>query len=358
MWLLYGGSVIKRILFHDNQIGERGTTQAVLDYARSIRAYGHDVALSYDVNSIGNNSDMIDLVGQEFELFGYKNDSELVDIASDFDAAYLQKAGHNDGKNAGPVHTVVHSVFQNFEPHGNYYGYISPWLANHMRRFVYHPRRILGGSIKTGKVARASGCENALSFDHISYICEMPLATGNLRTELNIPDDAFVILRYGGFDTFDIPFVHKLIPELLTANPNWYFLGVNTERFFDHPRVIYHPKILDKQVKANVLASANVFLNARLSGESFGLANAEALQLGIPVLAWVGGHDQNHAEMLGELNGLYKNERQLSQKLERIARGFPTAEKSDIQKEGAKYRAEVIAPKLAAALKISPNASS
>jgi len=344
--------VSKRILFHDNQIGERGTTQSVLDYARAIRAYGHAVALSYCVSAIGNNSDMLELVGQEFEIFGYKNDSEIIDIASDFDAVYFQKAGHNDGKNAGPVHTVIHSVFQNFEPHGNYYGYISPWLANHMRRYVHRPRQILGGSIKKGKVAKASGCENALSFDHISLICEMPSATGSLRAELDIPDDAFVILRYGGFDTFDIPFVQNLIPELLTANPNWYFLGVNTDRFSDHPRVIYHPKILDKQVKANLLASSNVFLNARLSGESFGLANAEALQLGIPVLAWAGGHDQNHAEMLGKLNGLYKNGQQLTQKLQQIAQGLPMAEQSDIHNEGAKYRTEVIAPKLAAALKL------
>ena len=342
-----------RVLFHDNQIGERGTTQAVLDYARSIRSYGHEVALSYNVNSKGNNPDFIQIVGQEFKIFAYENDSELLDIGADFDAVYFQKAGHIDGKSAGSVRTVVHSVFQNFEPHGNYYGYISPWLAAHMRKFVYRPREIFRGSIRTGRLARKAGCENALAFDHISYICEMPSATENLRTELGIPDEAFVILRYGGFDTFDISFARKLIPQLLTANPNWYFLGVNTEKFTEHPRAIYHPKILDKQVKANVLASTDVFLNARLSGESFGLANAEALQLGLPVLAWSGGSDQNHVEMLRNLGGLYKNEKELSRKLERIAQGIPIAQKSELLGEGAKYRTGEIAPKLAKALEVS-----
>jgi glycosyltransferase involved in cell wall biosynthesis len=345
--------VSSRVLFHDNQIGERGTTQAVLDYARSIRAYGHDVALSYNVHSKGNNADLIQLVEQEFKILGYENDSELLDFGAEFDAVYFQKAGHIDGKSAGPVHTVVHSVFQNFEPHGNFYGYISPWLARHMRRFVYQPRQIFRGLIQTGRAARAAGCENALAFDHISYICEMPAATENLRAELGIPDEAFVILRYGGFDTFDIPFVQELIPQLLTENPNWYFLGVNTEKFVEHPRVIYHPKILNKQVKANMLASANVFLNARLSGESFGLANAEALQLGLPVLAWSGGSDQNHVEMLRNLGGIYKNEKDLSQTLQRISQGFPTVQKSDLLAEGAKYRTGEIAPKLASALKVS-----
>ena len=343
----------KRVLFHDNQIGERGTTQSILDYARSIQAYGHDVALSYNVNSKGNNPDFIQVVKQEFKVLGYENDNELLSIGADFDAVYFQKAGHIDGKSVGTVHTVVHSVFQNFEPHGNYYGYISPWLAKRMRKFVHRPREIFRGSIKTGKSARVSGCENALAFDHISYICEMPTATENLRAELGIPDEAFVILRYGGFDTFDISFVHGLIPQLLDENPNWYFVGVNTEEFSQHPRVIYHPKILDKQVKANVLSSANVFLNARVSGESFGLANAEALQLGLPVLAWSGGSDQNHVEMLRNLGGLYKNEKDLSYKLQRISQGFPTSEKSDLLAEGAKYRTAEIAPKLAAALRVS-----
>ncbi len=343
----------KRILFHDNQIGERGTTQAVLDYARAIRGYGHEVALSYCVNSHSNNDELIEIVRQEFSLFGYDQDFELVEIGADFDAAYFLKAGHIDGKTAGPIHTVVHSVFQNFEPHGNYYGYVSPWLARHMRKATYRPREVMRGSLRRGREARAAGCANALAFDYISHICEMPSATENLRSQLGIPQDSFVILRYGGFETFDIPFVQKKIPELLTENPNWYFVGVNTQSFTDHPRAVYLPKVLDKQVKANILASADVFLNARLSGESFGLANAEALQLGIPVLAWTGGADRNHIDMLKNLGGLYKNDRDLARILKNVESGSLRYKASDLTAEGDKYRTGNIGPVLEAALQVN-----
>jgi hypothetical protein len=58
-------------------------------------------------------------------------------------------------------------------------------------------------------------------------------------------------------------------------------------------------------------------LHARQRGESFGLSIAEFLSQNKPVLAWEGGHDLNHLEMLKDSGTLY-NEDNLIEKLTNI----------------------------------------
>jgi hypothetical protein len=50
----------------------------------------------------------------------------------------------------------------------------------------------------------------------------MPTSEETLRKELNIPIDAIVLGRYGGFNEFNIEFVHKAISDFLDINNDIY----------------------------------------------------------------------------------------------------------------------------------------
>ena len=57
---------------HDNALSERGTTNALLSYARILKRSGFDVGLSYSEKHKANNRDLIRKINVDFELFPYK----------------------------------------------------------------------------------------------------------------------------------------------------------------------------------------------------------------------------------------------------------------------------------------------
>ena len=61
----------------------------------------------------------------------------------------------------------------------------------------------------------------------------------DLRRSLGIPNEATVFGRYGGRDTFDIGYVKTQIKKIVNSTEDVYFLFANTNKFVDHPRVLY-----------------------------------------------------------------------------------------------------------------------
>jgi glycosyltransferase involved in cell wall biosynthesis len=156
-----------------------------------------------------------------------------------------------------------------------------------------------------------------LPLPFLPHIVDLPKQQKNIRGEFGIPSSALLGIRVGGFDTFDIKFVHRVVKFLLKVNRDLYFIFVNTRPFIKHSRAIFVNSIADKQSKSDYLQSADFFLHARGGGESFGIAIVEAMSLGLPVLAWRGGTDLNHVELLGK-NSLYNNALDLVQKIQSI----------------------------------------
>ncbi len=341
-----------RVLLHDNQLCERGTTTSMLDYARVLRAAGHEVEISYWGQSPANVNEIVSRIGEEFRLLPHSARFKVPPEASSFEAAYFIKAGDDDGLVAPGVHTLVHAVFQQYEPHGSRYTYISEWLASTMRDRVLGRSGERAGLPLLGAAAKDRGCENALDFESLDLIVDVAVPQPGIRSELGIPDDAFVILRFGGMDTFDIAWAQETVVTLLEQNRDWYFVGLNTARFTDHPRSRFVPMVMDQVEKASIIAASDVFLTARGHGEAFGVAIAEALQIGIPVLAWQGGIDKNHVHMLAGLGGLFSKPWDLRLKLRRIAKGKYPSSVSARRERGDRYRPNVIAPKLEALLKV------
>jgi len=66
-----------RVLLHDNQLCERGTTTSMMDYARVLRTAGHDVEISYWKESHANVPAIISLIGEEFRLLPHSNRFEV-----------------------------------------------------------------------------------------------------------------------------------------------------------------------------------------------------------------------------------------------------------------------------------------
>jgi hypothetical protein len=275
-----------RILFHLNSISERGTTTAALEYAQALREIGNKIQFSFDVNQPSSHPLFLEKVGQDFHLIPYFHFDDFARLqAGKFDYAYFLKSGENDGKLIPGIINYVHAVFSNFDPHGQRYAYVSEWLAKDVasKNFELH----------------------SSNFNWVPHIVNMPTQSRNLRKSLGIPSSAICGIRIGGRDSFDIQFVRELVSDL-SGLGNFYFIFVNTEEFIKSPNVIYLETVFDKQIKADLLASADYFLHARTRGESFGISIVEAMQMGIPVFAWQGGIDKNHKELL-PANWLYKD---------------------------------------------------
>jgi hypothetical protein len=131
--------------------------------------------------------------------------------------------------------------------------------------------------------------------------------TENLRKELNIPEDAIVFGRYGGTETFDIPFVHEAIKKILETSPDIYFLFMNTDVFYEHPHILYIKGTTDMEYKKKFINTSDALLHARKDGESFGLTCGEFAIEKKPVITWVDGREKNHLDILKEKAVLYSD---------------------------------------------------
>jgi len=341
-----------RILLHDNQLCERGTTTSMLDYARALRSRGHEVEISHWQKAQGNVPAVVARVSQEFPLVPHVEQFRVSKEVKGFDAAYFIKAGNDDGLVVPEAHNFIHAVFQEYEPHGSRYTYISKWLAASMREKVNGPVGQSDNLPLRGRSAEAAGCSNARAFESLDLIVDVAKPQQGIRSQLGIPEEAFVILRFGGLDTFDIGWAQETVLTLLDQNPNWYFLGLNTQQFTYHSRALFIPMVMDPVEKASIIACADVFLTARGHGEAFGVAIAEALQIGIPVLAWQGGVDKNHVHMLAGLGGLFRKPWDLRFRLRRLAKGKDPSSAAKRMERGDQYRPSMITPKLESMLGI------
>lgn len=188
------------------------------------------------------------------------------------------------------VRNIFHAVFQAYEPHGDDYYYVSKWLAKRMR--VKNLRKLgrfspLGfDSIRRNK------------FKYLPHVVHLPETSQNMSEEWNIPTNAVVAGRHGGFDTFDIPWVHETVKDLLTKRENLYFFFANTRKFMEHPRVRYLPTLTSREDTSSFLISLDFSLCARARGETFGLSLLEAMKCKVPVYSYSGGIDRNHAHIL------------------------------------------------------------
>jgi glycosyltransferase involved in cell wall biosynthesis len=151
---------------------------------------------------------------------------------------------------------------------------------------------------------------------HVYHIVDLPDNTNNMRRDLNIPEDAIVFGRIGGYETFDIPYVIEAINEVLKEDNNIYFVFAPTPYYFNinHPRVKYLDVIVDLNKKREFINTCDAMIHARKDGETFGISILEFSFCNKAVFT-TNGKDNQHIINLGDKAIIYSNKDDLVNKI-------------------------------------------
>ena len=274
------------IAFWDNQLCERGTTVSLYDYAfYNQTLLGNKSYIFYDKNNRENKEDIIQKFKKHFTVHKTDNFKEVDDYLLQYNIThiYIIKSGNLDSRLSKVAKNCIHCVFDCYQPHGEVYSSISPWVKGNNGQFPVVPHMI-----NLGKHDK------------------------NMRKNLNIPENAVVFGGYGGRDSFNILFVHKVVYIIAKNNPNIYFLFANFNKFCPSlPNIIHLPMITDLNKKVEFINTCDAMLWARNVGETFGLAIAEFSTLNKPIICMNIGSDKAHVHILGDKALWYSNSNDL-----------------------------------------------
>jgi hypothetical protein len=286
-----------KVAFHTYQLGERGTEVCLYKYAK----YNQEILgnESLIISTSSRPTPSLDLFEKEFETILYPeiwvNDGKNLQLRRKLESVvsergithfYSMKGGENDGILPGNTKSIAHCVFMMHEPHGDVYAGISKYVSDKF-----------GGT-----------------FPYVDYIVENEFpGIDDLRDQLGIPRDAIVIGRHGGTDTFDLNFAKEAIIDSLERS-DLYFIFMNTDRFYNHERIIHLPYSFDIKVKSRFVETCDAMIHARSGGETFGLSIGEFSAKNKPIITCNSldkfrGHDTAHLDFLGP-DGIYYKDRQ------------------------------------------------
>ena len=146
----------------------------------------------------------------------------------------------------------------------------------------------------------------------IPHIVKLPVCDENLRNDLGIPLDAIVFGRHGAKDEFNVDIAHKAIIEILESNKNdnIYFLFMNTNKFYEHSRIIYLDRNIDLIYKVKFINTCNAMIHAGQLGETFGLSVAEFSIKNKPIITSNYGNP-GHITILGDKAIIYNSKEEL-----------------------------------------------
>lgn len=278
-----------KIAFHEPHLTVRGTSVALYDYARyNQELLGNESVIILPREGVSK-SDPLAMVKfvSKFRVLVY-NPGNLDSVLEEekCDVLYCIKYGKNDGIFSRKIKTVIHCVFDMSEPHGNVYAGVSSELAKKFGSSVFVPHMV---SLKPSETKM------------------------NLREKLNIPGNAIVFGRYGGTDTFDLPYNWKIIKKILEVRDDVYFLFINTPDFYHHDRILHLPVVTDDNEKNLFINTCDAHLEAGTLGHSFGLAIAENSINNKPVIAYTSQNLWNtaHISILKDKAIYFSNETEL-----------------------------------------------
>ena len=284
--------------FYTSDLNVRGTTQSIYNYAKYNQLLlGNKSFIFYDKHSIfsdrdeeerksiATNTDMIKKFKDIFENVIALNKFEDIDVFVDmFDIKilFLEVEGSSDNKLSKIAKNIVHCVFNCNNPRGDVYCSISPWVHNNNGRYQVIP-----------------------------YMVDLPEHNDNMRDILNIPDDAIVYGRIGGYYQFDIEYAQEAVYEYALNNPNTYFIFVCSAQFCPTLKNIIHLDVITNDYeKREFINTCDAMIHGRKQGETFGMAIAEFSVCNKPVISSPIG-DPAHTHYLREKGIWYNNKNDL-----------------------------------------------
>jgi hypothetical protein len=275
------------VAFLSNKLTLRGTEIAIFDYADyNEKILGNkSIIITRDYEKIKNEYD-VDIQAynkfhSRFKVCYYQSQEDIDNIVSDNNIShiFIEKAGDWDGLISTKCKNIIHCVFSTSQPHGQIYTPIGQTINN------------LQGT----------------NFPVMPYMVTLPTCNDDLRNELNIPENAIVFGRYGGKESFDIPFVHDVIKRILEVRNDCYFIFMNTNVFYENKNIIYLPGNSDMIYKRKFINTTDALLHARDRGETFGLTCGEFAICEKPVITYGQSYENEHILILKEKAVIYNS---------------------------------------------------
>jgi hypothetical protein len=278
---------LKIVGFLSNKLTLRGTEVAMYDYAYFNEKIlnNESIIITRDYEKISGDFDVsLDAYNKfksRFRVEYYQRQQDIDDIVekNNITHLYIIKAGSNDGLISTKCKNLIHCVFNSTQPHGEIYSVVS----NDVNRLFN------------------------TNFPVVPHIINNFDTNDNMCNELNIPKSAIVFGRYGGIETFDIEFVHESIKNILNNREDIYFLFMNTNVFYVHPKIIYLNGTTNMYIKKKFINTCDALLHARIHGETFGLTCGEFAVALKPVITYSSSKEKNHIDILGNKAVLYNN---------------------------------------------------
>jgi len=288
-----------KIAFHDNSLCLFGTTLAIKNWAFWGRELlGYEPIFLYNKYHRANNINVINTFNEEFnhKVFAYSDTSHIDKILSDNKCEYffMEKSGRPDGVISTVSKNLINAIAicSANDIHGDVFAMGSEWLS---------------------KITN-------YQIPFVPYIVHLPDINTDLREDLNIPNDALVLGRNGGFETFDISFVKEAIDEVINLRSDLWFVFQCTEKFIDHPRIIFLPCSNNIEYKTKFINTCDAMLHARTVGESFGMACGEFSIRNKPIITWYSSIERSHIDILGLVGIYYVNKSDITNILLNISK--------------------------------------
>jgi hypothetical protein len=284
------------VAFLSNKLTLRGTEIAIFDYADyNEKILGNkSIIITRDYEKIKNEWD-VDIQAynkfrNRFDVFYYSSQQDIDEIVINNNVThiFIEKAGSWDGLFSNNCINIMHCVFDVSQPHGQ----------------VYTP---IGQTINELQ---------GTNYPVTPYMVTLPACDENLRSELNIPENAIVFGRYGGKESFDIKFVHEVIKKIVNSREDIYFLFMNTDVFCEHKHIIHLPGNADMMFKRKFINTCDALMHARDRGETFGLTCGEFAICKKPVITWGMSKEREHLLILKEKAVVYNTSEDLKNILE------------------------------------------
>jgi len=272
-----------KIAFWDNQLCERGTTVSLYDYAYyNEKILGNKSYIFYDKNNSENKKKIIEEKFKKSFIVHETDNFKEVDsylLKYQITHIYIIKSGEIDSRISKVAKNCIHCVFNCFQPHGDIYSSISPWVNGN----------------------------NGGRFPVVPHMINLPEHDRNMRSKLHIPNDAIVFGGYGGRDNFSINFVKYVVYYIAKDNPNIYFLFANFKTFCPKlPNIIHLPMITDVNEKVEFINTCDANLWARIDGEVMSLSMGEFSIKNKPIICKNIGYP-GHVHLLGDKAIWYNN---------------------------------------------------
>lgn len=265
----------KNIIFHSNNLCERGTCVSMYDYAFYTRKYLNlNPIIVYDLK-LDNYQSSVDHFGKEFEVIGYEKFEDVQRLVDkrNIEYFYAIKYGNKDGIQVNNSKNLIHSVFCSDinQVHGDRYAFISKWMSQ----------------------------KTDYKIPFVPHMINLPDHDQNYRKDFGIPESATVIGRYGGKETFNIDFVIESIVETLEKRSDIWFLFMNTDFKINHERCLYFNPVINLHYKVQFINTCDAFLHARDYGETFGLSILEFASKNKQIISYDNEELQNNHPLGG-----------------------------------------------------------